>query len=149
MSTGLSLAERRLTVRLINYWQALSNGGLMPVEEALDPEAVGDLWPKCFLIQVFDIMNRRDMNFTYLGQDIIDAYQDGLMDEGQNMLISPNASRLSLTFRQIIESVAPVIAEGEFQAITGQVVRYRQCLMPIGKGDEVQAIFGGMSFKAY
>lgn len=146
---ALSLAERRLTARLLTYWQDMTRNGLMPREEDIDPEALGDLWPKCFLIQTFDIKHRRDMNFTYLGQEIIDAYQDGMMNEGQNVLISPNASKLALSFRQVMESTAPVVAEGEFLALSGRVVRYRQCLLPLGEGDDVQAIFGGMSFKAY
>lgn len=146
---ALSLAERRLTARLLAYWQALAHGGLMPVEEEIDPESLGGLWTKCFLIQSFDIRHRQDMNFTYLGQEIIDAYQDGMMSEGQNMLVSPNAGKLALSFRQVMESCAPIVAEGEFLALTGRVVRYRQCLLPLGKGDDVQAIFGGMSFKAY
>ncbi|MBA4274181.1 MAG: hypothetical protein C0436_00865 [Alphaproteobacteria bacterium] len=146
---ALSLAERRLTERLLTYWQAMAKHGLMPREEDIDPEALGDLWPKCFLIQTFDIKHRRDMNFTYLGQEIIDAYQDGMMNEGQNVLVSPNASKLALSFHQVMESTAPVVAEGEFLALSGRVVRYRQCLLPLGEGDDVQAIFGGMSFKAY
>lgn len=142
-------AERRLTMRLMKYWQGLCKGALMPQEDAIDPDSVSDLWPKCFLIQTFDITHHRDMNFTYLGEEIIRAYQDGLMSEGENMLVSPNPSRLALFFHQVMESAAPVEAEGEFLALDGRVVRYRQCLMPIGRGDEVQAIFGGMSFKAY
>lgn len=121
----------------------------MPREEDIDPEVLGDLWPKCFLIQTFDIKHRRDMNFTYLGQEIIDAYQDGMMNEGQHMLISPNASKLALSFQQVMQAVAPVVAEGEFLSLSGRIVRYRQCLLPLGRGEEVDAIFGGMSFKAY
>ena len=146
---ALSLAERRLTSRLLLYWQNKARSGLMPQEEDIDPEMLGDLWPKCFLIQTFDIKHRQDMNFTYLGQEIIDAYQDGMMSEGQHVLISPNASKLSLSFKQVMESVAPVVAEGEFLSLSGRVVRYRQCLLPLGVGDDVNAIFGGMSFKAY
>ena len=145
----LTLAERRLTNRLQLYWQELARGGLMPSEEDIDPVELEDLWPKCFLIQTFDIKHRRDMNFTYLGQEIIDAYQDGVMLEGQNVLVSPQAPKMVLSFKQVMESMAPVVAEGEFLSLAGRIVRYRQCLLPLGKGDSVDAIFGGMSFKAY
>ncbi len=146
---SLSLAERRLTARLLVYWNDLGRGALMPKEDDIDPNILGDLWPKCFLIQTFDIKHRQDMNFTYLGQEIIDAYQDGMMSEGQHVLISPQASKLVPSFRQVIEAVTPIVAEGEFLAQSGRMVRYRQCMMPLGEGNEVQAIFGGMSFKAY
>jgi hypothetical protein len=141
-------AERRLTSQLLRYWQAACHGRLMPEESELNPETLHDLWPKCFLIQTFDI-NRDHYVFTYLGQEIIDAYQDGKMEEGQSVVISPQAHKLALSYQQVMLTGAPVISEGEFLTTHSNMVRYRQILLPIGKGEEVLAIFGGMSFKAF
>lgn len=143
-----STAERRLTSQLLRYWTDACQGRLMPDEADLDPEALHELWPKCFLIQTFDI-DRSHYVFTYLGQEIIDAYQDGMMEEGQSVVISPNAHKLALSYKQVVHTAAPVVSEGEFQSLAGRIVRYRQILLPLGQGEKVLAIFGGMSFKAY
>jgi len=140
--------ERRLTSCLIRFWQDACRGRLMPDEADLDPDALADLWPKCFLIQTFDI-KREHYSYTYLGEEIIEAFQDGMMDEGQSMLVSPKANKLALSFNQVITTCAPVISEGEFLSLAGRMIRYRQCLLPLGKGEEVLAIFGGLSLKAY
>lgn len=141
--------DRRQINDLMQYWQRLCASRLMPEENDIDPEDVAEHWPHCFLIQVFDITQRRDYNFTYLGEGIIRAYRDGLLSAGEGIIISPNASELTHSFRIVLDTCAPVLAEGEFKSRHNQIIRYRQCLLPLGRGNTVDAIFGGMSYKVY
>ena len=143
------IAERRLNVRLLKFWEEACQQRLMPDEVDLDPDTLTDIWPQCFLLQTFDIHKRGQYTYTYLGDAIIDAFQDGMLDEGQSMMISPHAEKMALSFQQVMETRAPVVSDGEFLTVTGHMLRYHQCLLPLGKGEEVVAIFGGMSFKAY
>lgn len=155
MSSHLAMIEhapeqdRRQMNDLMQYWQRLCAGRLMPEENDIDPEDLGDHWSKCFLIQVFDITQRRDYNFTYLGEDIIKAYRDEVLSAGEGVIISPNASALTHSFHIVLDTCAPVLAEGEFASLSRQIIRYRQCLLPLGRDFKVDAIFGGMSFKVY
>jgi hypothetical protein len=146
---ALFAQERRLTSRLLQYWQYLCDGRLMPDEKEIEPTALGDHWQRCFMIQVADITDRSNYNFTYLGEDIIRAYNDGVITDDTNMLVSPNAEKLALSFHTVISTASPVVSEGEFQSLAGRMIRYRQCLLPLGQGEKVEAIFGGMGFKAY
>jgi hypothetical protein len=145
----LEQPERRLTGKLDAYWHEIAQGRAMPEESDMDMETLASLWPKCFLIQTFDITERRDMNYTYLGREIIDAYQDESLKEAQHLLVSPKAVHLLASFRQVMSSHAPLIAQGEFTSSSGRQVRYRQSMLPLGKDGVVQAIFGGFSFKIY
>jgi hypothetical protein len=145
----LAHPERRLNGKLHDYWHEIAAGRTMPEEVDMDMEILANLWPKCFLIQTFDITERRDMNYTYLGRDIIDAYHDDSLKEARHLMVSPKAIHLLASFRQVMSSHAPLIAQGEFTSASARQVRYRQSMLPLGKEGVVQAIFGGFSFKIY
>ncbi len=140
--------ERRLTLRLLRYWHELRGVRAMPEENDIDPDELGGDWGFCFLLQSRDIANIQDYNFTYLGDNIRNAYFDNTIDEHNEFLVGPNAYRLGTHFSRVVETAAPVIDEGEFITLHGRRVLYRQALLPLGNADKgVEAIFGGMNYK--
>ena len=140
--------ERRLSLRLLRYWQEKRGIRALAVESDIDPEELGADWDYCFLLQARDVANIQDYNFTYLGQKIMGAYFDKAIDEHNQFMVGPNAFRLSGHFSRVLESKAPVVDEGEFQTLHGRRVLYRQVLLPLGESpDEVEAIFGAMNYK--
>lgn len=148
MEDNKSVKERRLTVRLFSYWEKLRGSRIMPTEEDIDPDHIEDLWEYCFLIHTKDL-DKTDYNYTYIGDSILEAYRGGLSQNDVNGLISPNAEWMAESYKKIVESKKPIIDEGEFLNYNNQIVKYRQCLLPLGEGDEVKAIFGGMRYKIY
>lgn len=145
--TSLAI-ERRITLRLLSYWEKLRGTRIMPTEEDIDPDDLQDLWDHCFLIHVADL-NKPDYNYTYLGEAIAQAYTGGFPDDHESGMVSPNASKLSNCYAQIIATHKPVVDEGEFTNLHNELVKYRQCLLPLGTQDNVVAIFGGMRFKIF
>jgi len=140
--------ERRLTLRLLRYWQELRGIRAMPEEPEIDPDLLGEDWGYCFLLQSRDVANVEDYNFTYLGANIMGAYFDRELDEHNEFLVGPNAYRLSTHFSRVLETQAPVIDEGEFQALKARRVLFRQVLLPLGnEAKGVEAIFGAMNYK--
>ncbi len=140
--------ERRLSLRLLRYWQEKCGSRPMPIENDIDPEQLGEDWEYCFLLQSRDVANIQDYNFTYLGQKIMNAYFDKAIDEHNQFMVGPNAFRLSNHFSRVLETCGPVLDEGEFQTIHGHRVLYRQVLLPLGvEGKGIEAIFGGMNYK--
>ena len=142
--------ERRLTDRLLRYWREHSTGKPFPSEHDLDPDALARDWEHCFLVQVRDITHVQDYNYTYLGARIIEAYRGGLHDEHNAFMIGPNASMVNKSFGRVMITRAPVIEEGELVTFSGRIVKYRQCMLPIGtEAGVLEAIFGGLSFKFF
>jgi hypothetical protein len=139
--------ERRLSLRLLRYWNERRGARPMPTEQDIDPEVLGDDWGYCFLLQSRDVSNIQDYNFTYLGQKILRAYFDTSIDAHNQFMVGPNAFRLSGYFDRVISSRAPVIDEGTFHTLHGRQILYRQVLLPLGAEDRVEAIFGGMNYK--
>lgn len=147
---GGSADERRLPVRLYGYWNKLRGKRLLVDEDDINPEDIPELWKYCFLIQVNDLKNRNRADFTYLGSEILKVYHELLSDEDASDFISPSTSHLSQNFWQVIEQCKPLMQSGEFKTSRGNTVKFRQCLLPLGKHDtEVQAIFGCARLKLY
>ncbi len=138
--------ERRLALPLVAYWERLRGGRPMPSENDIDPEDLAELWDYCFLVQVADLA-KEECNYTYLGSAIVEAYRGGLSDDDPAALVAPDAKKLAFNYTRVINTKLPVIEEGEFSNLRGDTVKFRQCMLPLGKGQEVEAIFGGMRFK--
>jgi hypothetical protein len=142
--------ERRYPVQLFNYWNRLRGNRAFPSEDAIDPEYIPNLWKHCFLIQVNDLKNRRRADFTYLGPEILQVYQELLSEKDAGDFISPNTSHLSQNFWRVIEQKKPIMQSGEFPSSRGNTIKFRQCLLPLGKSDDtVEAIFGCARLKVY
>ncbi len=147
---GMISDERRLPVQLFHYWNSLRGNRAFPVEDLINHEDIANIWDYCFLIQVNDLKNRKRADFTYFGKKILETYHDCLVAEDENDIISPNTSHLSQNFWQVIESKKPLMQSGEFTTSRGHIIKFRQCLLPIGKSDdEVEAIIGCARLKLY
>ena len=146
--TPFSGHERRITLRLLSYWEKIRRDRAMPSESDIVAAEIADLWEHCFLVHVADI-HKAGHHFAYLGEAIRRAYAGALSDVEASRLISPNVERLADCYMEIIHTQKPVVDEGEFRNHSGELVKYRQCLLPLGEAGEVQAIFGGMRYKLF
>lgn len=148
MTNAIPAKERRITLRLMAYWEKARAGKAMPGEQDIDPDHIADLWDHCFLIHLSDL-HKEGYNYTYLGDAIRKAYQGGLSEADTGGLISPQSSKLAECCAAIKLNAKPLVDEGEFRNAHGDLVKYRQCLLPLGEGSDVQAIFGGMRYKIF
>ena len=148
MADQSTFQERRITVRLLAYWEKLRRDRPMPAEEDIDPDHIEELWENCFLVHVADI-DKPDYNYTYLGKAIDEAYRGHLSEAEASGLVCPQAVWLKEHYLQIIDTHKPIVEEGEFINLNNDIVKFRQCFLPLGDSDEVKAIFGGMRYKIY
>lgn len=135
--------ERRITLRLLAYWEKKRAGRPMPTEVDMDPADIADLWENCFLAHTRDI-GKPGYNFTYLGKAIEDVYHEGLESGGEPLF--PNMDELADGYKQVIATRQPLVVESELTNPHGDHFKYRQVLLPLGESGRVEAIFGGMRF---
>ena len=141
-------AERRITFLLLSYWERLRKGRLMPTEAEINPDDLQDLWDCCFLVHVKDL-EKPDYNYTYLGSALQAAYQGELVGDSLPDIATINASKITGNFARVIEKATPWQEDGEFVNLHNDIVKYRQCLLPLGKNGKVEAVFGGMHFNIF
>lgn len=140
--------ERRLTLQMLSYWERLRGTRPMPTESDINPEELSELWDDCFLIHESN-MNQSDYNFVYLGNNIRKAVCGSLENSATSTTQNLNMRRLTPNIAKVLNNKTPVIEDGELINDLNQLVKYRQCLLPLGDGDKVLAVFGGMRCKIF
>lgn len=144
----VSAAERRLTLQLLAYWERLRGSRPMPRESDINPDELNELWDDCFLVHESD-MTQNDYNFVYLGDNIRMAISGGKIDTSGSAAHDLNIKRLTPSILKVLNNKSPVIEDGQLMNDLNQVVKYRQCLLPVGEENKVLAVFGGMRCKVY
>lgn len=146
MSTGSD--EKRHTELLLYLWQRLRGKRLYPSEDIIDFEEITELWGMCFLVQIRDIQHVKHYNYTFLGEDIINDYQQGTLPAGIPGIVTLNASDISDQLATTISDKKPFFFSGIYPLLDGKEIRFRQCLLPLGPTDEeVHSVIGRLSYK--
>lgn len=132
--------ERRITLRLLSYWERRRGSRKMPNQADINAEDLADLWEDCFIIEM---NNKNDTNhkYSYIG-DGVQGWLGGA-EKTQDIKV------LTKSYPKLFESPKPILEEGEFYDSAEQLVKFRQCLLPLGEGDQLKAILGGMRFKIF
>lgn len=143
--------NRRSPEILISHWDRLRGDRPFPSEDDLEIDALDDLgfWEDCFIVQTRDIEQQKNYNYTYIGSNISKAYGEDLKGVSVYSFTSPDADNLALKYAEVLATQVPVINEGDFLNAKNIRVRYRQCLVPLGKNGKVDTVLGAMRYKLY
>jgi len=146
------MQDKRLTVRLMRYWDLLRKDGVLPQWERVNPGVIEDAWPRCCAWRVE--VGRNDTlvyTYEYVGKSVREAL--GANPTGQmfmSQLRGFPGARIAQRSDEVVKSRTPVTEEGRFINEVTQVVKYRSCLLPFGtKSGKVTHILLGLSWKAY
>jgi hypothetical protein len=145
----VTLFTQRINQRLEDYWERQRKGKAFPSEGDINPDDLGDVWEHCYLINV--IGEGKSFKYSYMGRALIDAYGDDVTNEEVGPhLLRPTRPHLFRQFSQVVKTCAPVMDEGEFVNRQHHHIRYRCCMLPLGRAPHtVSYILGGMKWKAY
>jgi hypothetical protein len=143
--------ERRINRRLMKYWEALCKDRKFPAEEQFDADEVEEIWDSCFLVKVADNGGDKRFCYTYLGRSLVDAYGEDFtgadiskhMDQHYGM-------RIGDLFNKVFQEKRPISDESDFKNRRNITIKYRLCMLPLGRDDEhVEYILGGMKWRAF
>lgn len=154
MAFSRVMEDKRLTTRLLNYWDKLRENLPLPPWQKFNVGALEDIWGQCCVWRV-DIasVDRRINNYTYeyVGRNAKEALG---MDLTGLMFVShfqkfPGA-RVMERIDDAVERSVPISDEGIFVNQQNKVVKYRSCLLPFGteKGRVTHVVLG-LSWKAF
>jgi hypothetical protein len=149
--TMVDMLQHRYHEQLLSYWNELRGGRSFPSENEIDPDALNDLWPSCFLLSIDDVTRRIGYRYSYLGSDLIEAYGEDQHNPDVIMrLVSSASMPMVRKFDEVLETGKPVIDESEFINLKHMHIRYRTCMLPLGLADgTVTHILGCMRWRAY
>lgn len=141
-------SANRITTIIIDHWEKVRGDNAIPSQQDLDPNTLESLLDNCFLVKATSFAANGRHDYVYIGKNIVDAYGSNVTYPQDNSHIDPLSHKDK--FEEVIRTKKPVLDEGEFINKDGHVVKYRQCLVPLGKdGRTIETIFGGMRFKVF
>lgn len=139
--------ERRLSMRLMAYWQDLRDGRPCAPAARFRPDAIKDLWDDCFILPPGPDLTR--VGFVHLGSKL--AQNSGLTTSHPLVSDVPAGSVLARTLELVPDLLAtgrPALDSGEAKDQEGRTCLYRTILLPLGDDmDAIKLILGGTRFK--
>ncbi len=139
-------ASRRQFMHVLRFWEIQREDRPFPTEEDLIPSGLGYLWHHCYLIQRRDILEPEKGNYQYIGREIVKPYEEDVLEKDNGHVVNPTDMSLGGKYQQVLDKKEPLIDEDVYEDSRGDVVKYRQCLLPLGTPEEVTAVFGAMFF---
>jgi hypothetical protein len=141
------MIHKRIIDALDGYFSnAFYDEGKLPLEENLNLDDLGVIADDCFLIKIAD-----KLQFSFLGENIIEAYGDDYFSDDVSGIIFLENSEVAKKIRNTIELKKPILDEGVFENSHGIEIKYRQKLYPLASKSnpkKISYIFGGMRWKA-
>ena len=128
------MLERRLSLRLLAYWERARGQRLMPLESDIRAEDLHDVWEDCFMLQIIE---RNPLNFEVI-------HRGKRLHEGW-----PQVSHLEGSINTLLSKRGPMLEDGQIYDASGEVLKYRLCLLPLGDERQIRVIFGGTRFKVF
>ncbi|NQV83260.1 MAG: PAS domain-containing protein [Rhodospirillales bacterium] len=124
--------ERRLVLRLLAHWRILCGDRKLPAMSDIDPTAIPDIWPHCFLLE---IGQAEGGHIFRASGDQIDNHATGSL-VGMRVADAPPDALPGLAvayIEEVLKKGVPISRGGEFTKPNGTRVLYRSILLPMGE----------------
>lgn len=127
--------ERRLVLRLLSYWRGLCDDDRLPSFAAVDPHAMDDMWPSCFVLDVAGHESDpvfRQVGTAFAAHSPCDLIGRRVSEALENTLVHASVSYV----QQVIAKAVPISRGGEFHKEDGTRVLYRSIVLPMSDDGE-------------
>jgi hypothetical protein len=138
----------QLTEVLQEYWEDKKGNANFPAAADIDGTEIESIWQNCYLVEVID--GGAKFMYEYLGDSIVEACGNDL--EGTFIvddLIYPETPEATAKLREVVKDHQPLVYDGAFINHQNQDIKFRKILLPLGAGNTVNYILGGMIWKAF
>lgn len=143
--------EKRLNNRLTQYWELLKKDNVMPNFAKFNNSAIEDIWGNCILFSV-NKSNSDAKSYTFyrVGDKVKGLYNEDLT--GNTLKAKQKAFKGAAIIKKIdkiIKEPEPIYDQGQFINHNSKIVKFRSCLLPFGKENEVTHVIAGLSWREF
>ncbi len=142
MTESVNPMERRLVLRILQYWRGLSGEDIIPPESAIDPKSIADMWPHCAVLDVSG--KETDPEIAFVGTDL--AATAGAELSGKRLSQAPGDTLLAKGlsyYAQVLVKKVPITFGGEFVDGRGVKILYRSIILPLSNdGTNINRLLG-------
>ncbi|GAB4363623.1 MAG: hypothetical protein Kow00114_19770 [Kiloniellaceae bacterium] len=144
--SGFVTTERRLILRVEDYWNYMRQDRLFPRTADIDPVELGDDWCDCFVMN--PSQPPEDAVFLFIGPRLLESAklpEDWAKTAERRVRDCPPGSMLARSVQyvgQVLKNRIPVMVSEEFIE-GGEEVKLRGTLFPLSSdGQAIDAILG-------
>ena len=119
--------ERRLVYRIMRYWQKQCGTRQYPCLSDIDPEAISEMWPSCFVLEMKN--SAEAPYFHYLGSGL--AKYSGVFLGGENDWSLTLLDKATERLQDAVDHRQPVMLEDEIVRYDGTQLLFRSILLPL------------------
>jgi len=128
-------AERRLVLRLLVYWRELRGDRDFPSFADVNPEAIPDMWPHCFVLETAGAGT--DAVFRAVGDDIARHFPGVIIGRRVSQVTKKSLFSVTIDYLdEVFAKRAPVSHGGEFYQDDGTHILYRSIILPMSDDGE-------------
>lgn len=137
-------SERRLVLRLLDYWRRVCDDRTWPAPEDFYPAAIPDLWDYCFLVDLSPTASGGAPIFSYVGDYHrkmygVDLIGVPLPKADPDTLVSRAAAYVN----DVVARGVPVTFGGQFVDSRGYGVLYRSIMLPLSLDNQTISVVLG------
>lgn len=143
----LGQSERRLSLRLLNYWRHARGDSEFAARSRIVPAVIPEIWPLAFVISFS--RGPSMPRFSYVGEEMLRLSSapgplKSPADASENSLLGKSTAYLD----QVLRRRCPITIGGEFANARGQTFLYRSVMLPLSEdGATIDAILGAGNCK--
>jgi hypothetical protein len=142
--------KRRITDVLYNHWDSARAGKLFPAYEDIKPEQLKHVWEDAFVLKVMPLITGYGFSVVHQGKNFGDDFIRHSTGFYIKNMITGFFETASDLYKKVVESQEPYRSEEIYTAESGEQLKYRQIILPLGDAEsgKVTHIIGGMRFLA-
>jgi len=127
--------ERRLVLRLLGYWRDIRGDEGYPTFADVDPAAIPDIWPHCFVLETAD--PGADPVFRAVGAEIAKHFPGAIVGRRVSEITRQSLFSVTIDYLdQVLSKGAPISHGGEFYQDDGSKILYRSIVLPMSDDGE-------------
>ena len=127
--------ERRLVLRLLGYWREIRGDDNYPTFSDVDPSAIPDIWPHCFVLEASNAGD--DPVFRAVGEKIASHFAGVIVGRRVSELTKQSLFSVTIDYLdQVLAKGAPISHGGEFYRDDGIKILYRSIVLPMSDDGE-------------
>ena len=146
--------DKRLTMRLMNYWKRLGKDEL-PDFAKLNTAAIDDLWQSCMVVvplpRSSNTRTQTTLKLHHMGRKLSEVMGNAAV--GSYVMARArqfSGDKILERMDELIATARPIEESGQFISDKHKVVKYRSCMLPFGNAkDGVTHVVVGLSWREF
>ena len=140
--------ERRLVLRVLNYWRHLAAERDFPSAEDIQASDIPEIWPNCFVLDPEG--NPDDPVLREVGEELQKELGNDVKDRRISEVLNESLLSAALGhYRQVATKKVPISLGGEYTTSDGGKVLYRSIILPLSSdGETIDKFFGAANSRS-